>query len=83
MRAELADQRLNAFGDAADVGAGSIGMVDLLAPDGLALLEFGAENGALELHAFGKERIAIGKTRDGFERAALIGGKKRHMHELY
>ena len=68
--AQLLRQGLELAVDPPDVFARP-GLFDAVAPDRLAFHELGAQDGALVLHAFGQERIAVAQAGDALEDRAL------------
>jgi hypothetical protein len=69
------DQGTEAFENAPDVEARAFGMVDGLAPDGLAFDEIGAKGGSFEVVMFGKERVTISEIGDDSKEGALRSRK--------
>src|SRR5580658_10319928 len=81
--AQLRDQNLQLSGDAPDVGARTLGLIDGKAPDRLAFDEVLAQSSALEGAMLREEWIGRGEARNGFEEGSLSGGNKPHVQSMY
>ena len=74
--ARLRHHRLQLRGNAPHILARPLGVVHLLAPDRLALLELGSQHGALQLHPFRQKGIAIRQVGNRPKQRALLRGER-------